>query len=253
MGKAEKVMAEQNLEETYFLVRLVGANGHLLSLQEQKRLSKNEYHPMKQEEEGEYCIVEETQGTVGRDLYVLGVYKEPYQTYQLKSVSFQKINDFDSDGFLYDKERGVVFYGYIYGLYAVIRDDKYYSVITDEEIPTEVIEGVSKRETLDDFMDMAEDLEIIGKHKEVYLKVVDEVIHLLQEGTNNKRLAQKRYNEKLEQGKRAQKEVEQREQERRKKEWQQYMQTQKYKEQEIAIASKRNEVQQLIYQIRNNN
>ena len=53
------------------------------------------------------------------------------------------MNNSNSDGFLYDQEREIVFYAYIYGLYAVKRGDAYYSVITDEEIPKEVI-GLSK-------------------------------------------------------------------------------------------------------------
>ena len=156
---------------------------------------------------------------------------EVYQTYEFHPVNFKKVNNSNSDGFLYDQEREIVFYAYIYGLYAVKRGDAYYSVITDEEIPKEVIAGVSKRESLDDFMDMAEDLEIIRKHKELYLKIVTEDIRLLMEGVNNKRMARERSKANYEKTKRAYEtsKESQREKEEREKAWKEYSNSQKKK------------------------
>ncbi|MDE5587510.1 MAG: hypothetical protein K2I72_03965, partial [Bacilli bacterium] len=123
-------MEKQDLEETYFLIQLKGNLDELLSLQEEKELSEDDYHLIDVNLSSVYRLLVETQAGAGNDIPDLGVFKEPYQTYKFESVNYPTVNDFDLDGFLYDKERGVVFYGDIYGLYAVKRGSAYYSLIT---------------------------------------------------------------------------------------------------------------------------
>lgn len=43
-------MEKQELEEEYFLVNLLGNSHGMLSLQEEKRLSEGEYHPVDTDE-----------------------------------------------------------------------------------------------------------------------------------------------------------------------------------------------------------
>lgn len=179
--------------------------------------------------------------------------EDVHQTYEFHPVSFKKVNDSTLDGFLYDRERNVVFYAYIYGLYAVKRGISYYSVITDEEIPREVIDSISKRKSLDDFMDMEEDLEIIGKHKELYLKVIMEDIRLLMEGVNNKRMAQKRFRANYEKAKRLYEKTDEAKREKEARDEAGREDLHSLKGQEMAIDSKREQVKELIYQIQNNN
>lgn len=246
-------MENQELQEEYFLVSLLGNSNRMLSLQEEKRLSESEYHPVDTEEVGEYYILEKIEKEAKYCLLPSDVSGEVYQTYEFQPVSFQRVNNFTLDGFLYDQEREVVFYAYIYGLYAVKRGDAYYSVITDEEIPKEVIDGISKRETVDDFMDMIEDLEIIGKHKELYLKIMKEAICLLMEGVNNKRVARNRSKANYEKVRIAYEKTDgaKRTKEEREKAWKEHLRS--LKRQEMAIDSKRVQVKQIIRQIQNNN
>lgn len=248
-----EAMENQELEEEYFLVNLLGNSHGMLSLQEEKRLLEGEYHPVDTEETGEYYVLEAKEKEVKYCLSSSNTPGEVYQAYEFQPVSFKKVNDSTLDGFLYDQERGVVFYAYIYGLYAVKRENAYYSVITGEEIPTAVMDGISKRQTLDDFMDMVEDLEIIGQHKELYLNVITEDIRLLMEGANNKRLARNRSKANYEKARRAYAKTEdaKRKKEAKEKAWKEYMRF--LKQQEMAIDSKRAQVKELIYQIQNNN
>lgn len=245
-------MRKPDLEETYFLIQLKGNEGEMLSLQEGKKLSEDEYHPIDVNQESVYRLLVETQAETGNNIPDLGLFKEPYKDYKFESVFFPVVNDCTLDGFLYDKERGVVFYGNVYGLYAVERDNAYYDVITDEEIPIEAIDGFFKRETLDDFMEMVKDLKIIGSHRGVYLKVVEEEIRLLKEGVNNRKIAHQRYRDNYNQAKRLAAETEEGKEERRMRDeaWKKYEESEKA--QEMAIDSKRREASQLIYQIRNN-
>ncbi len=186
-------MEHNELEEDYFLIHLEGLGNNLLAIQEKKQLEEEQYHSISREESGTYSILVDIEKRTGRNIYSLGVHEECYHTYQFESVSFQKINDFAFDGFEYDKERKVVFYGYIYGLYAVKSGDDYYDVITGQKIPWGVIHTVSERETKDDFETMIEDLEFIQGHKDIYLKFIEEVLRLLQEGANNREAAVARY------------------------------------------------------------
>ncbi len=246
-------MNKQDLKETYFLIQLKGNFGEMLSLLEEKKLSENDYHPIDVNQASMYRLLVETQAETGNNIPALGVFKEPYKDYKFESVFFQIVNDFTLDGFLYDKERGVVFYGNVSGLYAVERDNAYYDVITDEKVPIEGIDRVSKIETLDHFLNMVEDLKIIGKCKEIYHEVVEEELRLLKEGENNRVIAHQRYRDNYNQAKKLAAETEKAKEEKKQREktWEEYMKSAKATEK--VIDSKREEASQLIYQIRNNN
>ena len=106
----------------------------LISIHESKYLSSDEYHSIKSSDNNNYQILVEVENEVGIPFYSLGVYPEVYQTYEFQDVSYQRINDFNIDGFEYDAEKKVVFYGWIYGIYVVKDKNSYYDVITGTEL-----------------------------------------------------------------------------------------------------------------------
>lgn len=178
--------------DKYFKISLKSQNG-LLSIHESRKLKPSEYHKIKSEEKGNYQILIETIRTTGKRFYAYDVFEEPYTTYEFRDISFPIINDFNLDGFIYDEKNKVVMYGLIYGIYAVKNGKNFQDVISGREIPVSIIDRYVEVKTKEDFQGMIEDLEIIKKHKKVYLKIMRERTARLVEGAINQKKAAKKY------------------------------------------------------------
>ena len=225
----------------YFRINLTSSNG-LISIHEQKSLLPNEYHFYSKNDTNQYTILVETEKTVGKGIYYMDVHPETYETYEFKDIKYQIINDYNIDGFEYDREREVVFYGYIYGIYATQNEDKYYDIVTGEEIPYEIISNIHEIVSIDDYSEMIEDLTFIKEHKNVYISITEERFSKLLKGAINRKIAFERYKQNYAVKKKAyDKKVI-----KKQKQWQQIKE--KLKDESYP---KREEIKKLIYEIRN--
>ncbi len=188
---------EKTNNENYYCIKFKGCNGPL-SIHESKELSYNEYHQISSNKTNSYQILVEVEKTVGENIKYWNLSKESYKNYEFKEITYPIINDFTIDGFEYDKQRKVVLYGYIYGIYAVKKDNDYYDVITGDRIPSGIIERETEMTEYEDLSCMLEDLEIIERKKDVYIRLTGERIFNLSKGAANRQLAIKRYNQKYE-------------------------------------------------------
>ena len=143
-----------------------------------------------------YQILVEVEKTVGESIKYWNLSKESYKDYEFKEITYPRINDFTIDSFEYDKQRKVVFYGLIYGIYAIKKDNDYYDVITSDRIPSGIIERANEMTDYEELSCMLEDLEIIERKKDVYIRITRERIFNLSKGATNKQLAIKRYNQR---------------------------------------------------------
>ena len=178
--------------DKYFRLRLISSKG-LISIHEKLVLSPSEYHHKKNDNTNNYQVLVEVEKKVGSAIYSLGVIPEVYKTWEFQDVTYHVINDYDIDGFEYDKKQNVVFYGFIYGIYATKRGDIYYDVITDEEIPRDIISSILEIEKVDNYQEMIEDLKIIKEHKDAYIKLTQERVSKLVLGSINKNVASELY------------------------------------------------------------
>ena len=224
----------------YFCIKLTSSPG-IFSINEQKSLLPNEYHFNNEDDTNQYTILVETEKTVGKEIYSLDVHPETYETYEFKDITYQIINDYNVDGFEYDRERKVVFYGWIYGIYATKNEDNYYDVITGEKIPHEIISNAHEMISADDYSEMIEDLNLIKEHKDVYISITKERFSKLLKGAMNGKIASERYKQKYAVKKKTYDEriI------KRQKQWQQIKEELKYES-----YPKREEVKKLIYEIR---
>lgn len=207
-----------------------------------KKILPSEYHSNNEKDCDEYTILVEVEKTIGREIYSMGVHPESYKTYELRNIPYQIINDYNIDGFEYDREREVVFYGWIYGIYATKNENNYYDVITGEEILREIISNTYKMISVDDYSEMIEDLNLIKEHKDVYISITKERFSKLSQGAINRKIASQRYEQNYEIKKKAYHERIIKKQ----KKWQQI-----YDELKATSYPKREEVKKLIYEIRN--
>lgn len=228
--------------DKYFRINLESSRG-LISIHEKKNLAPGEYHSVDKNDTNDYQILVEIEKEVGKAFYSLNVLPESYKTYEFQDITYQIINDYEVDGFEYDSERKVVFYGWIYGIYAIKNGNNYYDVVTGEEIPCEIISSVLEIETVDNYSEMIEDLELIKKHKNIYTTTTKERFSKLSQGVMNQKKASQLYKQNYEAKKKAQdkKRIE-------KENCYQHIRD------ELKVASylKREVVKQLIYEIRNN-
>ena len=184
--------------DRYFYIRFEGQKS-FYTIQESKRLMKDEYHEAKRKETSKYYILMETEKTVGSDLPDFGINKEEYSAYEFKKVGYEVANDFGLDGFIYDMEREIILYGLITGIPTIKKPDGYYDMVTDTRIPHTIIESVKEVEQVDDYGILLSDLKIIMKNIEAYRKGLNDNINKLLEGINNKKQATKRYERKYSQ------------------------------------------------------
>lgn len=230
----------ENIE--YFRIKLENSKG-LISIHEERELSPNDYHLADKKGDNNYQILVEAEKEIGNAFYSLNILPEKYKTYEFQDVTYQRINDYDVDGFEYDLDRKVVFYGWIYGVYAIKKHSTLYDVVTGDEIPWGIISNVVEMETVEDFEEMIEDLKLIKKHKNVYENIIKEIILKLSEGAMNKTMAYEKYKQNYDTAKKAQ------DQKRLKSEnFYQQMRDQL----KITSYPKREEVKKLIYEIKNN-
>lgn len=227
--------------DKYFRINLESSTG-LISIHEQKKLLPSEYHSNNENDCGEYTILVAVEKTIGREIYSMGVHPESYKTYELRNIAYQIINDYNVDGFEYDRERKVIFYGWIYGIYATKNENNYYDVITGEEIPREIISSTCEMISIANYSEMIEDLNLIKEHKDVYISITKERFYKLSQGAINRKIASQRYKQNYEVRKKAYhaRLV------KREKQFQKMCEDLK-----TASCSKREEVKRLIHQIRN--
>ena len=226
--------------DRYFRLRFISSKG-LISIHEKLVLSPNEYHLVKKDGTNDYQVLVEVEKTIGSVINSLEVFPEVYKTWEFKDVTYKIINNYDIDKFEYDKDKKVVIYGSIYGIYAVKSEDSYYDVITDEEIPSDVISRVLEIVTVDNYMEMIEDLKFIKEHKDIYIKLTRERVSKLLEGAMNKKVADELYRKNYETKKKLRKE-------KMLKRVNSYQQ--KCEEEKDVCCSKNEEVKQLIYDIK---
>ena len=226
--------------DMYFCINLKSLKG-LISIHETKKLSPDEYHSINSVDTNDYQILAEVEKKVGQKICSWNLFPESYQTYEFQNATYQIINDFNIDGFEYDSKRKVLVYGWIYGIYAISDGNNYYDVITGEKIPNEIIANVRKIETVDAYSDMIDDLRLIEKNKNAYIKITKERISKLSQGENNRKLAQERYKQNYETTIEAQREkrIERAQQQ--------------YEKSRIESSSKRKEVKKILRRIKNNN
>ena len=172
----------------------------------------------------------------------MNVLPKKYKTYEFQDVTYQRINDYEVDGFEYDTDRKVVLYGWIYGIYVIKEGSKLYDVVTGKEIPWGVASNIMEVETIEKFEQMIEDLKLIKEHKDVYENITKERILKLSEGYMNKTIAYEIYKQNYYAAKKAQ------DQKRFKNE---NFYQQMRNELKISSSSKREEVKKLIYEIKN--
>lgn len=194
------------MEQEYFLICLK-ANKDILSFHENKILTEKDYHPIESEEIGEYQSIVSV-GSSYYDNHDCNVESEPYLDYQMRSVSFKKVNDFSLDGFWYDSKNGVVIYGYLPGIYAKKGHQGYHEVCTGKFIDWNSIYSATKMETKEDLEIMMENLNFIEKHRSAYIRLTQERLSKLEEGKENFLAAVKKYQKRRDQIKNSTKEVE---------------------------------------------
>ena len=114
--------------DRYFYIRFEGQKS-FYTIQESKRLMKDEYHEAKRKETSKYYILMETEKTVGSDLPDFDINKEAYSAYEFKKIGYKLVNDFGLDGFTYDIERGIILYGLITGIPTIKKPDGYYDML----------------------------------------------------------------------------------------------------------------------------
>lgn len=190
---------ENNRKEQYYAVGFKGdgCTRTCVTLYEQRELALSEYHPLEHSIQENYrmlCKEKEFAGLRDSQCYS-PVQAEPYHTYKLNSVTGDIINDSQLDGFSYDIERKNVIYGTIY-VYAQKNNNQYYNLVTGKIIPKEVIKTVDEISSIRDMEEMIEDLKFIKQYKEIYIKTMNKIISKLLEGYKNYRSALKIFDQR---------------------------------------------------------
>jgi len=174
----------------YYLINLDENNGEF-SIYEDKFLMANQYTPW----ESEIAFT-----------FIDGVYSEkqikgqvsffnesvPYIGYCLRSRICYCVNNYEIDGFGYDKENQRVIYGNT-AIYATLKDGNYVDVVTGKVIPSSIIKSSRQVIYENDLSAMIEELTLVSKHVDLYSKLLDNLINMFSLADNNEKLAQATY------------------------------------------------------------
>lgn len=118
----------------------------------------------------------------------------PYVGYCLRSRICYCANNYEKDGFGYDKENQRVIYGNT-SIYATLQDGKYVDVVTGRVIPMNIIKSTREVIYANDLSAMVEELTLISEHVDLYSKLLDDLINMFSFADNNKKAAQASYDE----------------------------------------------------------
>lgn len=146
----------------YYRISLVGV-GPVFSISERKSLKEGEYHL---EEEREIPLYELKQ----KEEHISSIkvpYKESYIANHVEIGGLKACNSFLHDNFFYDKEEKLLLYTNTF-IYAKQRENTYFDLVTDLEIPRYAIENIERVVTFCDYMQLESNLEAILPYIERY-------------------------------------------------------------------------------------
>ncbi len=150
------------MEHHYYRIALVGV-GSVFSISERRSLKEGEYHL---EEEREIPLYELKQKE-NKIFSSMTPYKESYIANNVEAGKLNACNSFFQDNFFYGKEEKLLLYTNTF-MYAERRENRYFDLVTDLEIPTYAIEDIERVTTFYDYMRLESNLRAILPYIELY-------------------------------------------------------------------------------------
>jgi len=156
----------------YRLLFAEGVDSASISLFERRFLTPDEYHPANLYLAFWITNIVAVEKRLKNDYTSFPVF---YEDYERQRHGFYCVDNFpDLDGFRYNKNEGIVYYGDT-SIYLVERDGKYYDIIQGEEILNSPNLRLKQILHHRDFEEMLLDLELIKEHKALYVSLLSSV------------------------------------------------------------------------------